>query len=208
MEDTSVKRVIITSSAAGSLTPTGFEEAAENVSSNRQKTRKNRKEKLQVTATLIGAGTSPGTLVQLASTHVPGEELKAVGLASDLTEQGAKVGTIAPSIGGSTEPVVEPRVVLSKTKKKSKIILAAKSAVKHKEMHKKKTIKKVKMSLKGLTRKLKKAHTIRNEATETNIEEIKKKLIKMGLVKANTTAPDHVLRQIYLDVETMKKRAL
>ena len=30
----------------------------------------------------------------------------------------------------------------------------------------------------------------------------------MDLVKADTKAPDNVLRQIYSDVETMKKRAL
>ena len=204
MEDTSVKKVTITGAAAGSLTPTGFEQATQGgASESKGKTRK-RKEKIQVTANLVGAGTSPGPLIQLASTSAPGDELKAVGVASDLTVQGAQVGTISPAVGGS-----EPRVVLSKTKKKSKIILAAKPVVKQKDAPaKKKTIKKVKMSLKGLTRKLKKAHTIRSHATGTNIEEIKKNLVKMGLVKPDTTAPDDVLRQIYLDVETMKKRAL
>jgi len=205
MEDSSIKKVSITTSAAGSLTPTGFEEATGGAATSKQNSRKNRKEKLQVKATLVGAGTSPGTLIQLASTHAPGDEIRATGITSDLTEQGAPVGAISPSVGGQ----VEPRVVLSKTKKKSKVILAAKPVIKQKETPaKRKTIKKVKMSLKGLTRKLKKAHTIRSAATDKSIDEIKKKLIKMQLVKPDTTAPDNVLRQIYLDVETMKKRAL
>lgn len=217
MDDTTVKKVMITGSAAGSLTPAGFEEAAKESSKTKQKSRK--REKLHVKATMMGAGTHPGTLVQLASTHVPGDDSRAVGVTSDLTEQGAKVGAIAPSVGGGTSVSVgdstsesknpEPKIVLSKTRKKSKIILAAKPTIKHKENPtKRKTIKKVKMSIKGLTRKMKKAHTIRNDATGKSIEEIKKKLIQMQLVKPDTTAPEDVLRQIYLDVETMKKRAL
>ena len=69
-------------------------------------------------------------------------------------------------------------------------------------------MKKVKMSTKNLTRKLKRANKIRKSATDKSIEDVKKELIKMGLVKENTTAPEDVLRQIYSDVETMKKRAL
>ena len=43
---------------------------------------------------------------------------------------------------------------------------------------------------------------------EMGLAEIKATLVKMDLVKKDTKAPEDVLRRIYSDVETMKKRAL
>jgi len=207
MEDTTTKKILITGSAANGLTPEGFEEAAEGGSHSRKGVKSRSQKKFKVTATRDGGGTSPGTLIQLASTSAPGAAVAASGLPSDLTLAGAAIGKIAPSIVGGT---AEPKIVLSKTKKKSKIRLTApKPVVKAAEVHpRRKTMKKVNMSLKGLTRKMKKASKIRRSATEKSIGDIKKELISMDLVKADTKAPDNVLRQIYSDVEMMKKRAL
>ena len=209
MEDTTTKRVSITGGAANGLTPEGFEGAMEGGRKG-GKSRKNPKKVFQVTRE--GGGTSPGTLVQLASTSVPGTvQSIAVGNPSVLTASGAPVGLVAPSIGGAEEPKKTPKIILSKTKKKGKVLLAApKPVAKVTDVPtvRRKTIKKVNMSLKGLTRKMKKANKIRRSATDKTIGDIKGELVKMELVKADTKAPEAVLRQIYLDVETMKKRAL
>jgi hypothetical protein len=215
MADENIKKVTITGAAADSLSPASFEEATGG-DSKRGRSRKNGRVKAN---RMDAGGTNPGTLVQLASTRAPGNEVSAVGAASVLTESGAPIGAISPSSmsGGKSPqsepklPSVEPKVVLSKTKKKSKVLFTApKPPSKPAEpvAAKKKTMKRVKMNTKNLTRRLKKANKIRKSATDKSIEDVKKELIKMELVKPNTTAPEDVLRQIYSDVETMKKRAL
>jgi hypothetical protein len=141
---------------------------------------------------------------------------------SDLTKMGAAIGEISPSAataataatvatvatgGAKPEPKPAPKIIISKTKKRSKVLFTAPKPVEPPPA-KKKTMKKVKMSMKNLTRRLKKANKIRKTATAKSIDEIKKDLIKMELVKPATKAPEDVLRQIYSDVEVMKKRAL
>jgi len=125
---------------------------------------------------------------------------------------GTRHDTPSESKHSESKPLrAEPKVVLSKTKKKSKVLFTApKPSSKPADpvAAKKRTMKKVKMNTKNLTRRLKKANKIRKSATDKSIEDVKKELIKMKLVKPNTTAPEDVLRQIYSDVETMKKRAL
>ena len=155
---------------------------------------------------------SPGTEDQLVSTRVPGTDSShAVGFSSKMTEEGAPIGAIAPAaaaavIGGSKEP----KVHLAKTYKKAKVVLApsAQTKKKGKTEAKKKSVKMLKMNLTGFTRKLKKASGIHKSAKEKTLKEIKDILIKMELVNKETKAPEDVLRQIYSDVETMKKRAL
>jgi len=207
MEDPSIKKVMITSSAAGSLSPEGFQEAMEGGAQrrggrSRKQPRKILVERENSEVYQEGAGTSPGTLVQLASTAVPGVPSAPVaGMPSDLTKVGAPVGGKPPA----------PKIIISKTKKRSKVLFTApKGPVKAAEPNapKKRTMKRVKMSMKNLTRRLKKANKIRKSATDKSIEDIKKDLIKMELVKSSTKAPEDVLRQIYSDVEVMKKRAL
>jgi hypothetical protein len=193
-DDPSIKRVQITAAAANNM-------ESDDTPIVRGGSR-GRKKNLRVKANLVGAGTSPGTLVQLASSHTPGPESMAVGVSSPITDAGAPVGKIAPSLGGAP-----PRVILSKTQKKGKVLFTAPKPLLIPEKRKK-TLKKVRVNLRGLTRKLKKANKIRRSATDKSIGDIKKELIKMELVKPGTTAPEDVLRQIYSDVETMKKRAL
>ena len=81
-----------------------------------------------VTVKKEGGGQHPGTIDQLVSTRVPGsDDTKAIGSASELTQSGAPVGPIAPSLGGSVPPT---RVVLAKSRKKSSVILGPKHAMK------------------------------------------------------------------------------
>jgi hypothetical protein len=170
------------------------------------KKRATRKKKFIISSVTVkkeGGGTHPGTIDQLASTRVPGSDnTKAVGAVSQLTQSGATVGTIAPSATGGAGA----KVVLAKSRKKSSVILAG---PKHTPSNPhKKTAKKVHVNLKGLTRKVHKAKKIETSSGATSLTDVKADLVKAGLIKAETKAPESVLRQIYSDLMVLKKRAL
>ena len=207
--DSSTKTVKITTGAAESLSPSKYEEDAP-VPQRGGRTRRAAKASSsgrRITVQKEG-GMSPGTLDQLVSSRAPGaiDISQAVGASSKMTEEAAPIGKVAPAAtGGSTEP----KVHLAKTQKKSKVVLAP--SVKTKRVNnetKKRAAKMLKMNIGGLTRRMKKASGIHKSAKEMTIDEIKKTLMRMELVNKDTKAPDAVLRQIYSDVETMKKRAL
>ncbi len=200
--DSSTKTVKITTGAAESLSPSNYEDVA----APEQKGGRTRRNNRRITVQKEGGAMSPGTLDQLVSSRAPGtsDSSKAVGASSKMTEEAAPIGKVAPAAtGGATEP----KVHLAKTQKKSKVVLAP-SVKKTKAETKKRAAKLLKMNLRGLTRRLKKASGIHKSAKEMTIEDIKKTLIRMELVNKDTKAPEDVLRQIYSDVETMKKRAL
>ena len=201
--DSSTKTVKITTNAAESLSPSNYEEAVEPEKKGGRTRRTNRRVNVQKE----GGAMSPGTLDQLVSSRAPGttDSSQAVGASSKMTEEAAPIGKMAPaaSTGGATEP----KVHLAKTQKNAKVVLAP-SIKKTKAETKKRAAKLLKMNLRGLTRRLKKASGIHKSAKEKTIEDIKKTLIRMELVSKDTKAPEDVLRQIYSDVETMKKRAL
>ena len=213
MADPNIKTVKIFNK--GPEEPDAIESLSQEGGAKKRSTRKKKYIIKSVTVQKEGGGsTSPGTAEQLASTRVPGSDnTKAVGAVSGLTQSGATVGTIAPassSGGSSSAPSSAPsiagaRVVLAKSRKKSSVILAGpKPAAK---AHKK-TAKKVHVNLKGLTRKVHKAKTIESKATETSLADVKDTLVKAGLIKAETKAPENVIRQIYSDLMVLKKRAL
>uniref|UniRef100_A0A6C0JXN3 Uncharacterized protein n=1 Tax=viral metagenome TaxID=1070528 RepID=A0A6C0JXN3_9ZZZZ len=186
-------------------------EPLEGGASEQPKKRATRKKKFIIQSVTVqkegGGSTSPGTISQLASTHVPGsDDTKTTGVVSKLTEAGATVGPIAPSVGGSA---LKPhqRVVLAKSKKKSSVILAGPKAVVPELKHKK-TVKKLNVNLRGLTRKVRKAKNIESKVTGTSVADVKSALVKAGLIKADTKAPESVLRQIYSDFMVLKNKAL
>jgi hypothetical protein len=206
--DPSVKTVQISNDAAESLSPRAYEESGP--ARGGAKSRKvNRNRKIMVTRESGGA-MSPGTLDQLVSSRVPGSDSsQAVGASSKMTEGAAAIGVKSPAAVGGAE-VEEPKVHLAKTQKKSKVVLAPSKKSRKVKVGGaiKKPVKLVKMNLSGFTRKLKKASGIHKSAKEKTMDEIKATLVKMELVNKDTKAPEDVLRQIYSDVETMKKRAL
>ena len=192
----------ITTNAAESLSPSNYED----VVAPEQKGGRTRRTNRRVNVQKEGGAMSPGTLDQLVSSRAPGttDSSQAVGASSKMTEEAAPIGKVAPAVtGGATEP----KVHLAKTQKNAKVVLAP-SVKKTKAETKKRAAKLLKMNLGGLTRRLKKASGIHKSAKEKTIDDIKKTLIRMELVNKDTKAPEDVLRQIYSDVETMKKRAL
>ena len=198
--DPNIKTIKIINRASHEEPMEGGDEPAK---PKRVSTRKKKFVIQSVTVQKEGGGQHPGVIDQLASTHVPGsDDSKAMGLSSSLTDKLAPVGPIAPSLGGAQQ-----RVILAKTKKKSSVILAGPKAHSPESKHKK-TVKKLNVNLKGLTRKVRKAKKIENNITDTSLENVKSALVKAGLIKSETKAPEAILRRMYSDFMVLKKRAL
>lgn len=171
-----------------------------------------------------GGAMSPGTVTQLSASHVPGAAsaaaaASALGVDSALTQKGAPVGGgsgAATSTKTAAQPMQtggEVKVVLAAPKKKGKVLLAAAAAPKAAIAAAPKTRKvrgarKIRVSMSSLSKKIHRAKTIRHKATEDSIADIKRTLHKAGLIKADSKAPEAVLRQMYADFMTLKNRAL
>jgi hypothetical protein len=224
MTDPNIKQVQITGAAA---------EGTEQSGGNRDSSRSNRsrKRKLQIGGeengkTLKvskegGGGMSTGTAVQMSASHIPGapSDMKGVvGANSSLTEKGAPVATGGSAAAAAQQTPV--KVVLAAPKKKSKVVLAAAkapapklnlatggaAATKTRKAHS--TARKIKFNMKSLSKKINRATTIRKKAAETGIDHVKKTLQKAGILKADSKAPEQILRQMYADFMTLKNRAL
>jgi len=162
--------------------------------------------KMELPVTKEGGGsTSPGTITQMASSHVPTTpgSPEPVGVNSPLTQVGAPVQVAGKA---ASNPV---KVVLAAAKKKKVVLAAAKPVVKPAAKTRKNTAaRKVRMNMAGLSRKIHVAKTIRQKAVGDKIEDIKKALEKAALIKAGSKAPEQMLRQMYADYMMLKKRAL
>jgi hypothetical protein len=162
-------------------------------------------------------GTSPGTSLQIEANKPPGgapvppsdfqKSTEAV-LAKTTTESSP-----APvQKAGAAKPV---KVILEKKKKSTRVVL---SPTKVKKLNPpsasvqpaktRKVAKKIRMSLGGLGKRVNRANTIRNDAKKQKIEDVKKLLVEAKLIKAESKAPEGVLRTMYADYMTLKNRAL
>jgi len=204
MEDSTIKRIQLTSDAVS-------ENLLEGGGTRRRgKVSKTKTYKIGSITKEGGGSTSPGTMTQLVSSHVPGcspSAVEPVGIDSSLTQTGAPL-----QAAGSKPSQIPVKVVLSAAKKKKgKVLLApAKSvpSVSHLKTRKVRSARKIRMSMNGLSRKIHAAKNIRTKATKDSIEEVKKELQKAGLIKAESKAPEEMLRQMYADFMMLKKRAL
>lgn len=98
------------------------------------------------------------------------------------------------------------KVILTKKKKPTKVILGTPKMVVPKKQQK--TMKHIKLHTKGITRRITRAKLITKSLAAKNLDDIKKELVEAKLVKADTKAPENVLRQIYTDYMLMKGKAL
>jgi len=98
------------------------------------------------------------------------------------------------------------KVILTKKKKATKVILGTTKMVVPKQ--KSKTMKHIKLNTKGITRRIKRAKLITKTLAAKSLDTIKKELVEAKLVKADTKAPESVLRQIHTDYMLMKGKAL
>lgn len=68
--------------------------------------------------------------------------------------------------------------------------------------------RKVTIGVSSLHKRITRAKKLHKTVKEMPIDKLKDKLIKGGLIKANSKAPESVLRQIAADVEVVKNKAL
>jgi len=111
----------------------------------------------------------------------------------------------------------EIKVILDKSKHKTrKLILSPpKKVVKlppgphvSKKAKTHKVARRIRVSVTGLNKRVNRAKTIKKESQVMPIEKLKKELVTAGLIKADSKAPEPILRQMYTDFQVLKQRAL
>ena len=157
-----------------------------------------------------GGSTSAGTVVQL-QTMTP----------QSIPQNAPDVTGIVPKLLTYASPVeggAKKRVILKEAPKKSQKVTLSVSKHPHVVSHvnlnmplknkTRKVSKKIKFSLKNLSKKLHKAKTIKKHAEEKSLNEIKKILEDAKLIKKESKAPEAMIRQIYADFMMLKHKAL
>ena len=160
-------------------------------------------------------GTSPGTTLQIEANRVTSlvdppptnfQKSTDVALAKTTTESSP-----APVQSAGAKPV---KVILEKKKKSTRVVLAPTKVrklnptVPGTPAKTRKVAKKIRMSLGGFGKRVTRANTIRVDAKKQKLEDVKKILVEAKLIKADSKAPEGVLRQMYADYMTLKNRAL
>jgi hypothetical protein len=81
-------------------------------------------------------------------------------------------------------------------------------APKHSKKHQTKKVRKVTLGVSSLHKRITRAKKLHKKVKEMPIETLKDKLVKGGLIKATSKAPESVLRQIAADAAVVKNKAL
>lgn len=164
-------------------------------------------------------GGSPGTIVQIEANKAPNaitppadfQKSTETALARSTTDSAPAPALTKPSLTGGAKPV---KVILEKKKKGTRVVLGPTKVKKLNAIvapmvnKTRKVAKKIRMSLNGFGKRVTRAHTIRVEAKKQKIEDVKKILVEAKLIKADSKAPEGVLRQMYADYMMLKNRAL
>jgi hypothetical protein len=110
--------------------------------------------------------------------------------------------------GGSVQrvelkkPVHKTRVALRAPRKLRALGQALGGAGAGAKTHK---VRKIGLSLKKISKKLRKAHKTAKKAAVMSIDTIKDTLVKAGLLKGGSKAPEPLLRKMYADYKTTKQ---
>ena len=165
-------------------------------------------------------GTSPGTTLQIEANKAPGgapvppadfQKSTDTALAKTTTESSP-----APIQKAGASKAV--KVILEKRKKTTRVVLSptkvkklnptSASASVSQVAKTRKVAKKIRMSLGGFGKRVNRANTIRAESNKQKIDDVKKTLVEAKLIKADSKAPETVLRTMYADYMMLKNRAL
>jgi hypothetical protein len=155
-----------------------------------------------------GGSTSPATITQLRANHVPGIAVVPVtGVDSAATQAGAPLtgGAVGGALVNREQTPGPVKIVLDAPKKKP-VILQPKAVAAEKKTRR--ISRSIRVSVSGLGKRLNRAKTIRKDAGSLDLAEVKKALQRAALVKADTKAPESILRQMYADYMVIKDRAL
>ena len=137
-------------------------------------------------------GGNTGATVNLASTRsvsTPGASQPLPGVS------GKPIEDLAPVSGGA--------VILRS--KKGKISLKAPKKLKITPSAITRKARKIKVGVKGLKTRLNRAKKAHNHAQTMAIAIVKQRLVKAGVIKVTTKAPEHMLRTMYADLLVTKK---
>lgn len=175
--------------------------------------RKNRKEENQLTGVVKQGGATPAALIQLEADRAPTlpgapppKGIETTGLKT--YPEGPAPVNGAPVSGGGTH--AKSKVVLEpKKKEQTKQLPKLKlEAPKKKSTTTTRKARKIRVSLTNLNKRITRHKKIQKEAKVVPIDQIKKSLVEAKLIKAETKAPDNILRQIYADYQALKNKAL
>lgn len=135
-----------------------------------------------------------------APSHVPSSPDRSAAPTGQYAHAGGKSHTDHKSI----------RVELKKKGVTKKVHLNPKKsdAPKQGKKHQTKKSRKVTLGISTLHKRITRAKKLHKNAKEMPLDALKAKLIKGGLIKANSKAPESVLRQIAGDAEVVAKKAL
>jgi hypothetical protein len=115
-----------------------------------------------------------------------------------------KVATVQQ--GGATKHI---RVELKKKIDTKKVHLNPKKPEKHvSKKHQTKKSRKITLGVVSLHKRITHAKKLHKKVKEMPIETLKEKLVKAGLIKSTSKAPESVLRQIAADAAVVKNKAL
>lgn len=81
-------------------------------------------------------------------------------------------------------------------------------APKHSKKHQTRKVRKVTLGVSSLHKRITRAKKLHRKMKEMPIDTLRDKLIKGGLIKANSKAPESVLRQMAADAEVVRNKAL
>jgi hypothetical protein len=124
-------------------------------------------------------------------------------------QSAAPTGQYAVSGGATTKHI---KVELKRKTSAKKVHLNPKKTDAPKahisKKHQTRKIRKVSLGVSSLHKRITRAKKLHKNIKEMPIEKLKDKLIKGGLIKVNSTAPEKVLRTIAADAEVIAKKAL
>jgi hypothetical protein len=159
-------------------------------------------------------GTSPGTLISLQASSAPTTPGTPPPVPSLTT--GLKTNPEGPApVSALTQPGIptqggakpKSKLILEPAQKKKEGMKLAAPKAKH-QVNQTRKARKIRVSISGLGKRMTRHKKIQKEAKAVPLDQIKKKLIEVKLIKPDSKAPEQILRQIYADFETLKNKAL
>lgn len=148
----------------------------------------------------VGAPVPPQVNTHPVPSHIPATP----------NQSAAPTGQYAvPTQAGGVKHV---KVELKKKASVKKVHLNPKKAEDPKshiaKKHNTRKVRKVTLGVKSLHKRMTRAKKLHKEVKDMPIDKLKEKLVKGGLIKVTSKAPESVLRQIAQDAEVVAKKAL
>jgi len=153
--------------------------------------------KLPLLSTLTQkGGDSTGAIVNLTSTRVPG----------------STVGQVQPLVSGKSASDLGPALIGGVILKPRKMKVSLNAPRKTHNMRAaaalnttRKAPRKIRLGIKNLKTRLNRAKKAHSHAQNLSLPILKQRLVKAGVIKASSKAPEHMLRTMYADLLVTKK---